>query len=99
MAGGDHGSGGAVMLASESALRSGTGLLSVATRASHVAPLLTRRPEAMVHAVESGDALEPMLVRADVVALGPGLGRAAGGGTCSRGCWLAASRWCSMPMP
>ena len=75
MAGGDHGSGGAVMLASESALRSGTGLLSVATRASHVAPLLTRRPEAMVHAVESGDALEPMLVRADVVELGPGLGQ------------------------
>ncbi len=75
IAGGDHGSGGAVMLAGASALRSGTGLLSVATRAAHVAPLLARRPEAMVHAVESGDALQPMLARADVVALGPGLGQ------------------------
>ena len=41
-------------LASEAALRAGAGLVSVATQALHVAPLLARLPEAMVHAVEDG---------------------------------------------
>ncbi|KAF1698298.1 NAD(P)H-hydrate dehydratase [Pseudoxanthomonas suwonensis] len=73
--GGDPGGGGAVLLAVEAALRSGAGLASVATREAHVAALLARRPEAMVHAVEEADALEPLLARASVVACGPGLGR------------------------
>lgn len=73
--GGDHGSGGAISLCAQAALRSGAGLASVATRAEHVAALLARQPEAMVHAVESGDAFAPLLQRADVVAIGPGLGQ------------------------
>jgi NAD(P)H-hydrate epimerase len=73
--GGNLGSGGAVMLAAESALRSGAGLVSVATRDAHVAPLLARCPEAMTHAVEDGAALAPLLRKASVVALGPGLGQ------------------------
>lgn len=73
--GGDHGHGGAILLCAEAALRSGAGLLDVATRETHVAPMLVRRPEAMVHAVESGDALQPLLARADAVAIGPGLGQ------------------------
>jgi ADP-dependent NAD(P)H-hydrate dehydratase / NAD(P)H-hydrate epimerase len=73
--GGDHGSGGAILLCAEAALRSGTGLLSVATRAAHVAALLARRPEAMVRAVESEQDLPPLLERADCIALGPGLGQ------------------------
>ncbi|OAX56996.1 NAD(P)H-hydrate dehydratase [Xanthomonas graminis] len=73
--GGNFGSGGAVMLAAEAALRSGAGLVSVATRAAHVAPLLARCPEAMTHAVEDGAMLVPLLRRASVVALGPGLGQ------------------------
>ncbi|CTP83741.1 bifunctional ADP-dependent (S)-NAD(P)H-hydrate dehydratase/NAD(P)H-hydrate epimerase [Xanthomonas translucens pv. arrhenatheri] len=73
--GGNLGSGGAVMLTAEAALRSGAGLVSVATRAAHVAPLLARCPEAMTHAVEDGAALAPLLRRASVVALGPGLGQ------------------------
>jgi hypothetical protein len=63
------------MLTAEAALRSGAGLVSVATRAAHVAPLLARCPEAMTHAVEDGAALAPLLRRASVVALGPGLGQ------------------------
>jgi len=63
------------MLASEAALRSGAGLVSVATRAPHVTPLLARCPEAMAHAIEDGAALAPLLRRAGVVALGPGLGQ------------------------
>ena len=50
--GGNLGSGGAVMLAVEAALRSGAGLVSVATQPPHVAPLLCRLPEAMPHAVQ-----------------------------------------------
>lgn len=73
--GGDHGSGGAIMLCAQAALRAGAGLASVATRTAHVPALLARQPEAMAHAVESVDALTPLLARAGVVAIGPGLGQ------------------------
>lgn len=73
--GGDHGSGGAIMLCAEAALRSGAGLVDVATRETHIAALLARRPEAMVHAVERGEDLATPLQHADVVAIGPGLGQ------------------------
>lgn len=73
--GGDHGTGGAVRLAAEAALRCGAGLVSVATRASHVSGLLAGLPEAMVQGVENTDQLAPLLARASVVAIGPGLGR------------------------
>jgi ADP-dependent NAD(P)H-hydrate dehydratase / NAD(P)H-hydrate epimerase len=73
--GGDHGSGGAIALCAEAALRCGAGLLSVATREPHVSALLARRPEAMVRAIESGEALQALLAPADVVAIGPGLGQ------------------------
>ncbi|GGD55561.1 NAD(P)H-hydrate dehydratase [Pseudoxanthomonas indica] len=73
--GGDHGSGGAIALCAEAALRAGCGLLRVATRSDHVAPILARRPEAMVRAVESGADLEPWLTQSDVIAVGPGLGQ------------------------
>jgi NAD(P)H-hydrate epimerase len=73
--GGDHGSGGAIVLCAQAALRGGAGLASVATRPEHVSALLARQPEAMVHAVDSVQALVPLLQRADVVAIGPGLGQ------------------------
>lgn len=73
--GGDHGSGGAIALCAEAALRAGAGLLRVATRAQHVGPILAHRPEAMVRAVESGEDLAPLLSQNDVIALGPGLGQ------------------------
>ncbi len=73
--GGNAGSGGAVMLCAESALRSGAGLLSVATRMQHVAPLLARCPEVMALPVDDGAQVQPLLERAGVVAIGPGLGR------------------------
>jgi NAD(P)H-hydrate epimerase len=73
--GGEAGSGGAVMLCSQAALRCGAGLVSVATRVEHVSPLLAHCPEAMVHAVETADALAQLLARATLVAIGPGLGQ------------------------
>ncbi len=77
--GGDHGHGGAIALCAEAALRSGAGLLSVATREVHVPVILARRPEAMARAVESGEDLEPLLSQADAVGIGPGLGQGAWG--------------------
>ena len=73
--GGEHGSGGAIMLCAQAALRTGAGLVEVATRERHVAPLLSRLPEAMVHEVEDGASLQAALDRADAIALGPGLGQ------------------------
>ncbi|MFC3815721.1 NAD(P)H-hydrate dehydratase [Lysobacter sp. GCM10012299] len=72
--GGESGSGGAIMLCAQAALRSGAGLVEVATRAEHVAPLLARLPEAMVHVVDDAESLQPALDRASSIALGPGLG-------------------------
>lgn len=73
--GGDHGMGGAVAMAVEAAGRCGAGLIRCATRTEHVAPLLMRRPEAMIRAVESGLELQPLLEHSTVVACGPGLGQ------------------------
>ncbi|TNF01519.1 MAG: NAD(P)H-hydrate dehydratase [Gammaproteobacteria bacterium] len=73
--GGELGFGGAVAMAAEAALRTGAGLVSVATRPEHVSALLSRCPELMVNAVSSGQALLPLLERASVVVVGPGLGK------------------------
>ncbi|PRH81794.1 NAD(P)H-hydrate dehydratase [Arenimonas caeni] len=77
--GGELGMGGAVRLCAEAALRTGVGLASVATRSAGVAALVAARPEAMTHAVEDSAALAPLLGRATVVAVGPGLGQGAWG--------------------
>jgi ADP-dependent NAD(P)H-hydrate dehydratase / NAD(P)H-hydrate epimerase len=84
--GGEHGMAGAVHLAGESALRAGAGLVSVATRAEHVFALNAARPELMAHGVDGPQALAPLLERAGVLALGPGLGQAAWG----HALWLTA---------
>jgi len=73
--GGDHGMSGALRLAGEAALRTGAGLVSAATRADHAAIVSAARPELMSHGVESAAALTPLLKRASVLAVGPGLGQ------------------------
>ena len=73
--GGNHGMGGAGRLAAEAALRVGSGLVSLATRAGHVAPVLAARPEIMAHGVSDGEDLQPLLRQASVIAIGPGLGQ------------------------
>lgn len=71
--GGDHGMGGAVLLGTEAALRSGAGWVQVATRAEHHTALLSRCPEAMTLATDED--LSQALRRADAIALGMGLGQ------------------------
>jgi NAD(P)H-hydrate epimerase len=73
--GGGEGMPGAVRLAGEAALRTGSGLVSIATHPSHAAMLVASRPELMPHGVATPAELEPLLERADVLAFGPGLGR------------------------
>ncbi|GGD00475.1 NAD(P)H-hydrate dehydratase [Halopseudomonas salina] len=73
--GGGPGMGGAVLLAAETALRSGAGKVSAATRSVHIAPLLTRCPEVMVHSVDDPQGLEELMAGASVLVVGPGLGR------------------------
>jgi NAD(P)H-hydrate epimerase len=77
--GGDEGMGGAIRLTGEAALRTGAGLVSVATRPSQAAVASAARPELMARGVEDGTALAPLLTRASVVAIGPGLGQASWG--------------------
>lgn len=73
--GGNVGMAGAARLAGEAALRSGAGLVSVATRPESVAVVGAGRPELMVRGVSSPADLDALLARASVVALGPGLGQ------------------------
>ena len=73
--GGDHGMAGAARLAGEAALRTGAGLVSLATRPEHAAVTAAALPELMCHGVSGADELEPLLERATAIAIGPGLGR------------------------
>jgi NAD(P)H-hydrate epimerase len=73
--GGNRGMAGAARMAGEAALRAGAGLVSVATHPEHAASLNAGRPELMCIGVNGPEALDPLLDRATVVALGPGLGQ------------------------
>jgi NAD(P)H-hydrate epimerase len=75
LVGGDEGMSGALRLAGHAALRTGAGWVALATRARHAAAVAQERAELMVHGIEDGPALAPMLARATAVAIGPGLGQ------------------------
>ncbi|HET9692923.1 MAG TPA: NAD(P)H-hydrate dehydratase [Steroidobacteraceae bacterium] len=72
--GGTPGMGGAPRLAGEAALRAGAGLVTVALHPQSL-PALAGRPELMTVGLGSFTDLEHALERANVVALGPGLGQ------------------------
>jgi NAD(P)H-hydrate epimerase len=71
--GGGPGMAGAARLAGESALRSGAGLVSVATLEAHIPAIIGGRPELMALGVVDGADLENLMNRASVIAVGPGL--------------------------
>lgn len=73
--GGDEGYLGAARMAAEAAARVGAGLVSIATRSSHASLLSTIRPEIMSHGIETLDELMPLIKKANVIAIGPGLGQ------------------------
>ena len=65
---------GAACLAGEAALRSGAGLVSVATHPEHL-DFFAGRPELMCHGIDEPGQLAALVEKADVIALGPGLGQ------------------------
>lgn len=72
---GGQGMPGAALLAGEGALRAGAGRVSIVTHPSHAAGIVRDRPELMVHGAASAADLRALLDTADVLAVGPGLGR------------------------
>ena len=73
--GGDQGFSGAVQLTAHAAARCGAGLTSVATRAEHAGFIAAAQPEIMCRGISHAADLEPLLAKASVIAIGPGLGR------------------------
>ncbi len=81
--GGAPGFNGAARLAGEAALRIGAGLVSIATHPEHAAVLNIGRPELICHGIKNEKDLYPLMERATVIAIGPGLGQSAW----SKLCW------------
>ncbi|MDP1665671.1 MAG: NAD(P)H-hydrate dehydratase [Methylobacter sp.] len=73
--GGEPGYSGAARMAGEAALRVGSGLVSIATRAEHSGLMNLNRPELMCHGVETPEQLTALLAKVDIVVVGPGLGQ------------------------
>ncbi|MDD5124977.1 NAD(P)H-hydrate dehydratase [Methylovulum sp.] len=73
--GGAQGFMGAARLAAEAALRAGAGLVSIATRPEHSSFISLTRPEIMCHGIANGVQLLPLLKKATVIVIGPGLGQ------------------------
>lgn len=73
--GGEQGYTGAARLAGIAALRTGAGLVSIATRSSHANLININHPELMCHGVETAEQLMPLLAKASVIGIGTGLGQ------------------------
>lgn len=71
--GGNEGMLGATALAAQAALRVGAGMVTIAIHPSHSA-FFAHLPEAMIYHCEQGLDLEPLLEKASVCVVGPGLG-------------------------
>jgi len=73
--GGNQGMSGAVRMSAEAAYRAGAGLVTVATHSSHANLINQTRPELMSYGVSNASDLMELLHRADIVVIGPGLGK------------------------
>lgn len=71
---GDVGMGGAAIICGRGALRTGSGLVKVATARENFAPLLSNQAELMTVDLDDLNAVRKAIAWADVVAVGPGLG-------------------------
>ena len=70
---GDEGFGGAGIMSSESGLKTGTGLVRLLTRKSHISASLSRNPEVMVSGADNAQDIEANLDWPDAVVAGPGM--------------------------
>ncbi|KTC85153.1 bifunctional ADP-dependent NAD(P)H-hydrate dehydratase/NAD(P)H-hydrate epimerase [Legionella brunensis] len=72
--GGGHGMPGSVYLTANAALRVGAGLVTIATRPEYAGHVLPSLPEAMIYGIEEVEELSPLISRATICVIGPGLG-------------------------
>ncbi len=72
--GGAPGFAGASLLASQAALRTGSGLVSLATHFSNSEGLISCQPEIMLHKIRNAEDTDKILDRVSVIGIGPGLG-------------------------
>ena len=72
--GGAPGFAGASLLACQAALRTGSGLVSLATHFSNSEGLISSQPEIMLHRIKDAQQTDKILGRVSVVGIGPGLG-------------------------
>ncbi len=75
LVGGNAGMAGSVTLAAQAAARAGSGLVSVATVPQHASQISAACPEVMARGVRNSKELDPLIRRATVLAIGPGLGQ------------------------
>lgn len=73
--GGDQGMGGAVIMAALAALRSGAGLVKVATHVDYAAGISIAYPEIMAYGIKQVTDIDALVENTDVIAFGPGLGQ------------------------
>ena len=78
--GGTYPYGGAIIMAALGAVRSGAGLVTVATDKENISALHSRLPEAMAFGLDDKELLEQQLQKSEVVLLGSGLREDAFGG-------------------
>ncbi|NNC22945.1 NAD(P)H-hydrate dehydratase [Salinisphaera sp. USBA-960] len=71
--GGNRGMGGSIRLAAEGALRTGSGLVSVACHPDHASAMSQARPELMAAGVDADGDERDLNTAADVIVIGPGL--------------------------
>jgi len=94
LVGGGVGMSGAIRLAAEAALRTGAGLVQVATHPANVEQVMEGRAEIMCLGIANLDDLNVLVNQADAVVLGPGLG----GDSWAKRVWqqVIDSNWRSM---
>ncbi len=73
--GGNTGFSGATVLAGLAALRTGSGLVSIAAHPDSVTAIRSAQPELMVHPIHAAAEIKPLFERAAVIIIGPGLGQ------------------------
>ncbi len=73
--GGNYSMAGAVRMAGEAAYRTGAGLVSVVTRPGNMPAITSVCPEIMVHETNDALSIDALLKKANVIAVGPGLGQ------------------------
>lgn len=74
MIGGNQGMPGSIAMAAKAALRTGAGLVTAATSSLYASTVLHDLPEALIYGIDIPEDILPLLAKATVCVIGPGLG-------------------------